>query len=194
MALRGTASAPGLTGTSHTINVGAIGIQPRDLILLCGTWTYTTSDPTPTWPSGFNPINGLADTALGGTGCWTGIVCKTAGPSEPSSYTVTTSASRIGSLQCRVYSGRSGVFTAVSSQPVTTVGAAPANYSIAGLTATAGDDVCCFIENSLGATPGTETFSPSAGFGNALLTNVNGNQTPPITSQDASTSQPVRRA
>lgn len=172
MSLRGTASSVNLaTGNTCVINVGRIGIQADDLVLLfCtigGGVGSTFSCP------GFTVEPNSPRTGAGGGG-EAACLTKIAGQSEPPTYTVSATTSDFFTVQARVYSGRSGVITTSASYAIVSGLATPTDLStVSGLTAAAGDDVA-FIGWVLGGSAGmgTITYTPSAGYGDGVVSYI----------------------
>src|ERR1700749_45909 len=170
MALRGTAhQANTSTSTTCVVNVAGIGIQSGDIILLCisggggGTNTFT-------FPSGFASITSptsLPNLNLN-SGSTAASAIKTAGASEPSSYTITSNKTDFQTAVCRVYSGRSGTITDdISTAPlnITCPHAVPAT----GVTAAASDDVVVFYPTNGYEGSGTPAYTTPTGFANSDL-------------------------
>lgn len=181
MALRGTASNVVTTAaTSIVVTVGGIGIQSGDIVLLCCDFdTY----PNTITSSGFSV---LVTNQQIGTDNNTGVVLwKTAGASEPSTYTISGTASDYYGVQCRVYSGRSGVVTAQQTTNLAGTGAPPVTLSITGLTAAAGDDVVLFVVGSSTNTAASSfSWTQPSGYGNSVVSANTVAYTPNLYSAD----------
>jgi hypothetical protein len=166
MALRGTAgSAATSASTSIVVTVGGIGIQSGDIVLIfCNFNTF----PNTISSTGFSIL--VANQNIGTANSAVTVLSKTAGGSEPSTYTINGTASDLYSVQCRVYSGRSGTVTAQQTTNLCGTGAPPVTTSITGLTAAAGDDVILFIGGSTSTLICTYSWTQPSGYLNSLVT------------------------
>ena len=171
MAFRGEAaiasagSQPYLTVTVS--GIGGSGPQLGDMILLAAL--SSGGSVSFTFPSGFNAISGLSQIGINGSTSFA-IALKIGTSSEPASYQVSVGTSGYMSLDCRVYSGRSGAFTNVAETLSTDAGTAPATLNVTGLTAASGDDVAMFVGFDNGWTNGAYTYHLSlpSGFANRI--------------------------
>src|SRR5579859_355228 len=129
MAWRGSAGASTGTGASTfsiTVSgIGGVGPQSGDVVILTGIATSSTSGtPFTTTCPGFSTI--IGPTQLTSSNCTQFALIKTAGSSEPASYTITVSGTGSGSatwaVQCNCFTGRSGSVTASSVAPVVFTG------------------------------------------------------------------------
>lgn len=188
-ALRGAASTSSTTTVSSiSVTVSGIGIQSGDIVLCAVNGGGASGLATLTFPSGFSPISGLTQQKLS-TNTAFAIESKTAGASEPSSYTFSSSATDYMTATCRVYSGRSGAITAETLTPSTTFGGStsPQSLSISGLTAASADDVVLFvgIDNGRMNSGVTYTFALPTGFADGRTDYAASTTfTPPIGSAD----------
>ena len=175
MALRGigtyTSASASTTAVVPNSNVSGSTPQNGDVVLLLccgggGTGDFTDSG------DGFSTIANFTLQSLGGVQFR--MLGKIAGSSEPSSYTVTFSASNYIWAECRSYSGR--LSTSLSSpnnymqgggQNVTSGSA----MSIpTGLTASAGDDIVLMIGlGSAGSGYSGVSYSPPSGYANGIF-------------------------
>jgi len=150
------------------VTVGGIGIQSGDIVLLfCNFDTF----PNTISCTGFSVL--VTNQQIGsGTNSTVVVLSKTAGGSEPSTYTINGTASDLYSAQCRVYSGRSGTVTAQQTTNLAGTGAPPVTTSITGLTAAAGDDVVLFVGGSTATLTCTYSWTQPSGYGNSLITSA----------------------
>ena len=164
MALRGVAGQVNTTTASTcVINVAGISIQAGDvvlLVMLCGGGTTSTF----TCP-GFSAATGAIQ---GNGGATFQVLMKTAGASEPSTYTVSSTITDFISVHARVYSGRSGSATTQAAIAFN-ASASPFTFASQTFAPAANDDVVF-----LGAIPavgnlGTVAYTPGTGFANGNL-------------------------
>jgi hypothetical protein len=171
-AYRGGSTASFASGVaSFPITVSSIGILPGDIVTLWVAGTFTGSDPNYTFPAGFGPVAGLVDRSAAGTS-WLGVAYKIAGI-EPTTYTITAGSNSIltGTVQCRVYSGRSGLITGTNYLG-SSGSAPPVTFALAGITGKVNDCIVAVTMTVPNNTNGTQTLAPSSGFGNALVSTV----------------------
>jgi hypothetical protein len=165
MALRGTAGNSAGAVTTVVVTVSGIGIVNGDIVLLFAN-VYGTA-PSLTFPTGFTVIPSLTQ-EIGGN-CALQVAWKVAS-SEPTTYTLTSTANFYGSAQCRVYSGRnSSQFTATQTTASTSL-VLPNTATATGLTAANGDDVVVVYAVPLGGSADTMAFTTPTNFANPLIT------------------------
>ena len=147
--------------------IGGSGPQLGDMILLAAL--SSGGSVSFTFPSGFNAISGLSQIGINGSTSFA-IALKIGTSSEPASYQVSVGTSGYMSLDCRVYSGRSGAFTNVAETLSTDGGNTPATLNVTGLTAASGDDVAMFVGFDNGWTGPTQIshLSLPSGFANRI--------------------------
>lgn len=182
---RGGATATYAAGTSSfAINVASIGIQPGDIVTLWIAGNFTASDPLYNFPGGFGPVKGLVNRSASGT-AWLGVAYKIAG-AEPTTYTITSGSASVtftSAVQCRVYSGRSGVVTGTNYLG-SSGSAPPVTFQLAGISGNVNDVIVACTMTVPNNTNGTQTLTPSAGFGNALVSTAASVQCTAIAGQD----------
>jgi hypothetical protein len=173
MALRGTADQVNLSSaTTVVVTVTPIGITLGDLILWGVVGGGGPAD-TFTPPAGWNLLTGFTNQNLGGNATAT-CYFKVATATEVSASTLimTVSQNDFHAAVIAVFSGRSGAFTAIAQTAPVSGAASPVTFARTGVTAAAGDDIAVFdFINGLGAASNTLTFTPPAGYGDALHPN-----------------------
>jgi hypothetical protein len=175
MAWRGSAGGTSVT-TGDTVvitvnGIGGVGPQNGDLVIL---QALVGSGQTISCP-GFSSVSGLTAITETDSGQTYAVpLWKIAGPSEPSSYTISSSANN-GAMaaDCNVFIGRNPTspFTAVS-QVAPTAGPFPISIPIPGVTAAAGDDLLFLAADGSNKGSNTSALSVPSGFGNVLDTNA----------------------
>lgn len=178
MAFRGSASTVNASsGNTCAITVSGIGIALNDIILF---FASGGGNDTFTYPSGFTAVPGLSNIRVNAAGDGElGVAYKVATSTEVSATTLTVSTNQSPGWMgghIRVYSGRntSTPFSAVSSTANTAASGNPLNFTLTGLTASAGDDIVQIVAVSFG-TEATSYTTPPSGFANSAILDNGGN-------------------
>jgi hypothetical protein len=166
MALRGQATQANTTTNASVVVTHGISIQSGDIIILTVNGGGGNAN-TFTWPSGFGAITGLTNIGLDTSGgCTCGINYKVAGGSEPSTYTVSSSATDFLTLHIRVYSGRNTSSTFTATAQTARTAWTGSGKALTGLTAAASDDIVFLAWYNNNGT-GYSGYIQPTGFGNA---------------------------
>jgi hypothetical protein len=175
MAWRGSAGGTSVTsGTTVVITVsgiGGVGPQLNDIIILQANVTAGATISCP----GFSVIPGLTTIPLTDSGQQYPVALyKVGGASEPSTYTITASAtSGVIAADCNCFSGRNTTspFTAVN-QVAPAAGPFPISVAIPGVTAAAGDDLLYLAADGANKGSNTSALTAPSGFSGTLDTNA----------------------
>jgi hypothetical protein len=167
----------GANGATASVNSPTLavtapgGLAPPNnaIIIIHGSCGFSSTD---TFSSpGFAAIPGLSNIGYIGAAGTGFVMYKVAGASEPTNYTVTSSANDLMALQINTFSGRniSSPFSAVSSSPAQFNGS-PFSITCGSVLALNGDDqlfLDCIGNNVSNTSP---TLTAPSGFSNVLNT------------------------